>query len=244
MSPVLRAELRKLRRTRSLWAVPVVAAALSTIGATLLISLMKTADLADRLSEHGPLRFGPTNTGLVLLVFGIRVFADETQHRTLASTYVAAPRRRRVLLAKLAVAAGVAVAYCFAVFALVVPITLVGIHARHVPMTADLGATAALLARTAFAMAITAAIGVAVAAIGRNRALVLVASLAWLALVEDVTGALLKIPELLPGAVVSAVVSGTGGPDSRRAPGAGALLLAFGVAATVAAMSRLGDDVT
>jgi hypothetical protein len=96
-------------------------------------------------------------------------------------------------------------------------------------MSADWGATAGLLARTSLAMAVTAAMGVALAAIARNRAVVLVAALAWLALLEDLVGALLKVPELLPGAVVRALVAGNGGGDALGAGPAALLLLAIAV---------------
>ena len=243
MKTVLLAELRKLRLTRSLWAVPVAGAALSVVGALLFVGLLDGQDLADRLSEHGPLRFGPTNIGLILLVFGIRVFADEVHHHTLASTYIAVPQRRSVLAAKALVAAGVAVAFCASVFVLVVPVTLAGAAIRDIPMSADWGATAGLLARTSLAMAVTAAMGVALAAIARNRAVVLVAALAWLALLEDLVGALLKVPELLPGAVVRALVAGNGGGDALGAGPAALMLLAIGGVAAAVAITRLHDDV-
>lgn len=243
MTTLLRAELRKLRLTRSLWAVPVGGALLSIVGSVLVISFFKPQDLAQNLSEHGPLRFGPTNVGLILIVFAIRVFADETQHHTLASTYIAAPRRRRVLAAKAVVVASVAAGFCPAVFGLVVPITLIGVGARDLAMTADLADTGWLLLRSMVAMTLTAVLGVALAALVRNRAVVLVATLVWLALLENLVGALLKIPEVLPGAVVGALVSGTGGRGALGPGTAAVVLLATAAAAMVAALARLNDDV-
>jgi ABC-2 type transport system permease protein len=226
-----------------LWVVPVAGVVLSVVGSVLVISAFKDQDLAGRLSEHGPLRFGPTNLGLILLVFGIRVFADESHHHTLAATYIAAPRRRRVFAAKAIVAAGVAAAVCGAVFALVVPVTLVGAGVRGISMSADWAATSALLLRTVLAMTMTAVVGVACAAIARNRAVVLVGALLWLALLESVVGAMLKIPELLPGAVVRAVISGHGGSDALAAGPAALVLLAICAASLVPAIARLDDDV-
>jgi len=243
MRTALVAELRKFRFTRSLWALLVAGAALSVVGAALVIGFFKSQDLADHLSAHGPLRFGPTNIGLILLVFAIRVFADETHHHTLASTYIATPQRRRVLVAKATVAACAAVAFCVFVFALVIPITLVGIRARDIPMTIDIAATGGLLLRTTAAMTLTVVIGVALAAVVRNRAFVLVVSLAWLSLGENVAGALLGMPELLPGAAVRALVSGSGGRDALSAAPAGLVLLALATAAMLAALTRLNDDV-
>jgi hypothetical protein len=239
----LRAELRKLRFTRSLWAIPAVGALVSITGSGVVIALLDERELAARLSEHGPLRFGPTNVGLVLLLFGIRLFADETHHHTLGSTYIAVPDRRSVLIAKALVAAGVAVGLCIGVFALVVPITIVGVAARDLPMTIDLAATAGLLARTAAAMTLVSLLGVALAAIVRNRALALVACLAWVALAEDLIGAAFKIPKLLPGSAARAFVAGTGGPDALGPLAAALVLLAFTVVAAAVAVARLRSDV-
>lgn len=243
MRTAVLAELRKLRLTRSLWAVLVAGAVLSVVGAALVIGFFNSQDLAERLSVHGPLRFGPTNVGLILLVFAIRVFADETHHHTLASTYIATPQRRRVLVAKAIVAASGAIAFCVVVFALVIPITLIGISLRDIPMTVDIAATGGLLLRTTVAMTLMAVIGVALAAMVRNRTVILVVSLAWLSLGENLAGALLRIPELLPGAAVRALVSGTGGRDALSAEPAGLVLLAVATAATLAALARLNDDV-
>ena len=243
MTTALRAELRKLRFTRSLWMIPAAGALLSVVTSGLVVAFFKEADLAARVSQHGPLRFGPTNVGLILLAFGIRVFADETHHHTLASTYVARPNRVAVLSAKAIVSAGVALAFCVVVFLLVVPITLFGVAVRDLPMTIDMAATAGLLARTSMAMALTALLGVALAATVRNRAVVLVACLVWLALLENLVGSLFKIPELLPGAVVRAVVSGSGGPDALSTLGAALVLLTFAAAAGSLAVTRLRHDV-
>jgi hypothetical protein len=243
MTTLLRAEFRKLRFTRSLWAIPAVGAFVSMAGSVLFVAFAEEPDIARRLSEHNALRFGPTNVGLILLVFGIRLFADETHHHTLASTYVAAPHRRRVLAAKAAVAAIVAFAFSVAVFAVVIPTTLIGVNSRDLPMAIDVAATAGLLLRTTVAMILVTVLGTTLAAIIRNRAVVLVACLVWLAFAENLVGALFKIPEMLPGAVIRALVAGTGGPDALNAPAAALLMLGLTATAAAAATVRLSHDV-
>lgn len=243
MNTLLRTEFRKLRFTRSLWAIPVVGAFVSIVPSVLFVALAKEPDIASRLSEYNALRFGPTNVGLILLVFGIRLFADETHHHTLASTYVATPNRRRVLAAKATAAAIVAAVFCVAVFALVIPATLIGVNRRNLPMTIDVAATTGLLLRTTIAMIFLTVLGTTLAAIVRNRAVILVACLVWLAFAENLIGALFKIPELLPGAAIRALVSGTGGPDTLNAPAAALLLLGLTATTAAAATLRLRHDV-
>jgi ABC-2 type transport system permease protein len=243
MSTTWRTEVRKLRHTRSLWTVPVIGAAISLVGSGLFISFLKVTDLADRLSEHGPLRFGPTNTGLLLAVLAIRIVGDEAHHGTLPATYIATPARLRVLAAKAAVAVGATVAFCVVVLGTVLAITLVGIEVRDLPMTVDLGATAALFARTTVAMSCMALLGVAVATAVRNRTVALISVLVWLILLEDLFGSLLKIPELLPGAAVRALVAADAGPEALAAAPAAAVLALFVAAALAVAADTVRRDV-
>jgi hypothetical protein len=240
----VRAELRKLRFTRSLWALPAIAALASVVGSALLIAFLDEREVAARLSEHGPLRFGPTNVGLVLLVFGIRMFADETHHDTLASTYLAVPSRRRVLAAKATVTAAVALSFSIIVFVLVVPITIVGVEARELPMSTDLASTAGLLARTSVAMTMLALLGVVLGAIIRNRAVALVACLAWLALGENLVGSLFKVAKVLPGSAVRALVDGSGSHDLLDPIAAACALAALTAIGATVAIARLSQDVT
>ena len=243
MSTTWRAELRKLRHTRSLWAVPVVGALASVVGAGLFIAFLKVSDLADRVSEHGPLRFGPTNTGLLLAILAIRIVGDEDHHGTLPATYIATPDRLRVLAAKAAVAVATTVAFCAAVLGAALAVTLVGIEARDLPMTFDAAATAGLFARTTLAMSLLALLGVALATAIRSRTVALISLLLWLILVEDLFGTLLKIPELLPGATVQALVSADAGPEALAAGPAAALLAGFAAAALAVAAATVRRDV-
>jgi ABC-2 type transport system permease protein len=216
---------------------------LSVVGAGLFISFLEVADLADRLSEHDPLRFGPTNTGLIVAMLAIRIVGDEDHHGTLPATYIATPGRARVLAAKAAVATATTVAFCAAVLGAVSAVTLIGIEARDLPMTVDAGATAALFARTTLAMSLLALLGVALATAIRNRTVAIISVLVWLILLEDLFGSLLKIPELLPGAAVSALVSADAGPDALAAGPAAAVLTLFPAAAVAAAAVTVRRDV-
>lgn len=238
-----RAEVRKLRYSRSLWAIPVVGALVSVVGSGLFISLIKVSEFADRLSEHGPLRFGPTNTGLLLAVLAIRIVGDEDHHGTLPATYIATPSRVRVLAAKAAVAIAATLTFCIVVLGSVLAVTLVGIEVRHVPMVVDTGATAALFARTALAMSLMALVGVALATAIRNRTVVLISVLVWLILIEDLLGSLFKVPELLPGAAARALVTADAGPEALAAAPAAAVLALFAAAALAVAAVTVRRDV-
>lgn len=242
MKALLRSELRKVRWTRSLWMLPLVGVALNVIAATVLITAFKAEEFASHLSEHGPLRFGATNVGLFVVLFGIRVFGDEVQHQTLTATLVRQPHRTRVFAAKAALAAGMALLMTAAIYALVVPITVLAAGARDLPMTFDVGTTVALFGRVCVAMVLSALLGVGLATLARNRTIALVAFLLWITLGETIIGGLLKIPRYMFGAAVQSVVS-AGGSDVLPVASALALLLIVVGALTGGGLIALRRDI-
>jgi ABC-type transport system involved in multi-copper enzyme maturation permease subunit len=93
---LLRAELLKLRTTRTF-----VALTAAAVGASLLVVVL-TAALVHRFSEqeiHD--LFSSDFTGLFILLLGVMGIAGEWRHRTITSTVLAAPDRVKLLAAKL-----------------------------------------------------------------------------------------------------------------------------------------------
>lgn len=207
MTNALRSEYRKLVHTRSLLAVLLVGLLIAVAGTCLFLAIGNPNEIAVRLSDHGPLRFGPTNFGLLFVVFGVRLFTDETQHRTITSTYTRTPDRRQVLAAKTVIASATAVLFTLVVNVLVVPITVAGMRIRDLEMTYDLGPTAALAGRVTAAMVLFTTLGLFVGAILSNRTVAIVAVLVWFALAETVAGSLLRIERFLPGPVFQDLVT-------------------------------------
>lgn len=242
MKNIVRAELRKLRYTRSLLAIPIAGIAVSVAAAAVLVTAIDGSEIAGQLSGHGPLRFGPTNVGLVLVIFAIRLVTDETHHRTLPTTFIANPRRLTVLTAKALLGAACTVAVCVAIYAAVIPTTVIALDARGIPMSHDLAETAALFGRVTAAMTLVTLLGVGVAAAVRDRVVALVACVIWIALAENVVGSLLHIEHYLPTALVSALVEGTSSAGLSAAPAAAALS-AYVVVAFAAAVVSLRRDI-
>jgi ABC-type transport system involved in multi-copper enzyme maturation permease subunit len=242
MTASLRAELRKLTRTRSLVAVPVAGLVIAALGTIVFIAAGKATEIPARLSEYGPLRFGPSNFGLLLAIFGVRLFADESQHHTLAATLIRTPNRLRVLAAKVLVAVGVAAAFCGAVYLIVIPTTLVGLSIRGLTMTVDVAASAALFGRVVVATVLLTVLGVAVGTAVRNRTAALVGMIVWFTLAEDLIGGLLHVKRFLPSAAMRSLVSAS--PSAlTTAPVGAMLLLSVVAAALLAAVVALSRDV-
>ncbi|WP_229068837.1 ABC transporter permease [Actinoplanes sp. DH11] len=265
MRNLLKAEIRRMLATR-LWSGLLLAAALiggGLIGAMALV---------------GPENFDPpmpgldTGTGLRALLgilgytafvpaaAGALVVTSEYRHRTAAVTFLFAPRRGRVLAAKLAtyglvgllyglVLAGTAAAALFAVAA-----------ARGIPLGLPTATVLALFARIGLAMVVYLLIGAGVGALLRNQVTALCVVIGYLYVGEPL---LMMIPgvnalyPVLPGGATAALTDFTyladamsqqlGNPAVQLLPpAAGALLLSCyaGAAALVAVVLPLRRDIT
>jgi hypothetical protein len=242
MSDLLRAELCKLRFTRSLLAVPLAGVVIAAIGSVVMITAEKSA-VADALSAHGPLRFGPSNFGLLALLLAVRLFGDEVHHNTLGSTFIGTPRRDRVAAAKAILAVSAAVVLTAAVAAIVVPVPAIGASVRSLPMVMDYGAVLTLLVRTTGAMALFALLGLAVAVAVRNRTVAVVGVLLWIAMAEDVIGGALHVHDQLPSAAFRGMVAGGADPALPGTTASFVTLAAITLGAWVLATVALRRDV-
>ena len=178
MSALLRAELLKLRTTRTFVAL-VAAALLLSVGLTVLL-----ASLADVQSEQDVSDILLTDTSsLFILVLAAVGMTGEWRPRTITGTVLAAPDRVRLLLAKVAVYALAGV-----VLSLVVSLVALGVGSAILSsrgqVTLDAGDSFEILWRNLVTAAYAGAIGVLVGALVRNQAATIVAVLVWLLVLE------------------------------------------------------------
>jgi ABC-2 type transport system permease protein len=110
--------------------------------------------------------------GLLMLVLGIVSSAGEYRHGTITSTFLAAPDRRRVLLAKLIASAltGVLVAIASALLLLAIALPWLSADGESLASLGIGGAElAGIVARTTAYVAISAMLGVALGALLTNQ---------------------------------------------------------------------------
>ena len=117
MTALVRSELLKIRTTRAWWAYLIVIVLLTGIGTAGSIG---SAEIADRSTLSFQLDLVSTAglSVLIAIILGITIVTTEFRHGTVTPTFLAEPRRERVILSK-AIAA-VVVAIGFALLALVV----------------------------------------------------------------------------------------------------------------------------
>jgi ABC-type transport system involved in multi-copper enzyme maturation permease subunit len=204
------AELLKLRTTRSTKGV--------FLGAVLVAGLLGAATVGTAGGENAALGSAGNLANVVgasslpafvMLIVGILAMAGEYQHRTVTSTFLAAPRRGRVLAAKL-----VAIGAVGPVMAL----TIVGaaLAAALPPMWVD-GAPIDLINRPvieAFGGNLLAAtlfgvLGVSLGAVIRNQLAAVTVAIGWAFLIEGIISVFLGADTVrwMPGFAAQAVVS-------------------------------------
>jgi ABC-2 type transport system permease protein len=194
MNRLISIELLKLRTT---WGLSV------SLGITFVLTLVSVVTNIELAGKSGAPAVGTVDnvsktlsvaavTSTVMLIMGILLMAGEYRHRTILSTYLAEPRRGRVIAAKLVtvglLGAGVgAVTFGLALAEAVPLYASKGFHALPV----DVGQMwiGAILASACYGL-----LGVALGALTRNTVAAIVGGLVWTQIVE-----LLILQSLVPG---------------------------------------------
>jgi ABC-type transport system involved in multi-copper enzyme maturation permease subunit len=193
MIRLIRVELLKIRTTRTSYGLLATAAG--------LIALFSVLEASRAGTESG---VGPLDTAsglnavitagiwalLLAAVLGVTVASGEFRHSTATLTYLATPRRSRVLTAKAAAAACAG-----AVFGLVgyliaagAGLTFVAVRGYHVPVSD------ATIARYAagyiIAAALLAAVGVGLGSLIRSQLAAVIGVFVWTIVIESLVGGL------------------------------------------------------
>jgi ABC-type transport system involved in multi-copper enzyme maturation permease subunit len=178
MSPLFRAELLKLRTTRTFVALVASALALS-----LLVVGLATALSNDLTEKDVRELFTADFSGLFILLLGVMAMAGEWRHKTITSTFLAAPDRLRLLTAKtLSYAAAGAVLSLIVTLAIMAAGTLI-LSVRG-ETTIEISDLADVLWRNLVVAAVFGAFGVGIGAVVRNQVAAIVGLLVFTAAVE------------------------------------------------------------
>lgn len=206
MIALFRSELLKLRTTRT---AVVLALGLYAISVIAVVANMITSDSLDR-SVQADLPGAAGFAVLFAILFGILVMTGEYRHGTATPTFLATPRRERVLIAKtFAAAVGgltLALSALVLVYAVALPWLLVTgdsiLLFERDPLRGALGLLVA--------SAIWGALGVGVGAVVRSQVGAMIGVLVWFLILEPLVGHLSsRVSPYLPGAALGAIFEGS-----------------------------------
>jgi ABC-type transport system involved in multi-copper enzyme maturation permease subunit len=238
MSRLIRSELLKQRTTRTsplllIW----------MIGLILLVVLLHVFSLStEHLSgRDGQLKVVGWGTGIGALfaaLLGAMSMTAEIRHGTIRPTFLATPRRERVMAAKLAAGALTGLGVGLLAEALTAAIEAAGLGVRGIHIQLSVSDYAQLLVGGAAAGGLFAAIGLGVGAAVRQQVSAVIGLCVWLLLIETtLIGNLPSAGKFAPGAAAGAITGAiqTQSAGNLVAPGAGVLVLASYAAIATAA---------
>ena len=236
MKAQLRAELLKLRSTRT--GLGLFAAMIGLVLlAVLLHSLLPAEALGSRNNQLTVLGRGEFLGALFGALLGALSVTTEIRHGTIRPTFLITPRRGRVVWAKVAASVLAGAGFGLVAGGFAVAAGVAALRVRGIDVRLDGREYALLVAGSAAAAALWAAIGVGVGALVRHQVPVVVGICAWLLFVEgllvgDLAG-LGDVFKFLPGSAAAAI-SGQE-PGTLLAPAVGLVLLAVYAAAAALA---------
>lgn len=237
MSALLRAELLKLRSTRTGVGFLLAMFGLILFAVALHSFALKATSLVTRDGQMHVFGWGGLGALFAALV-GAMSFTGEIRHGTIRPTFLVTPRRGCVITAKAAASALTGVVLGLLAEAFAVGIGNAALAARGIPVRLDGGDYARLLAGGAAAAALWGPIGVGLGALLRNQVATLVGLSVWLLFLEGLLfGLLPNAARFLPGTAGASLAGVTITGDVRPliAPAAGALLLLLYLAVALAA---------
>lgn len=247
MTQLIRAELAKLRTTRT---APMLLAAMAAYAIiTVVFNVTVAGTQGNPPLDADSLRYliaSPSRvvSGAVLLV-GILAMAGEFRHQTITQTFLVTPGRGRVMAAKLVAGALTGLVFAASSTVVALAVGLPWLAAKGVP-TQLTGAVGQKLAGVLAAAALSGLLGVAVATLVRNQVAAVIAALLWFLLIEGVLPAVLRAPTLpkwLPGGATAALTDPGGQHLSMWA--GGLLLAGYGlVLAVIGSRLTLRRDIT
>ncbi len=181
-------ELYKLRTIRTPWILLIIELGLVVLGvsgyATHGIAPNDPQVTRQMLAHAGIL-------SLVSLILGVNAVAAEYRHKTITDTYLAVPRRSRVIAAKLVAYTGVGLLFGIASAAVALGSAVAWSAIKDVPLSLAGDDAWRTLAGAILWNGLFAAVGVSLGALVPNLATAVGVALAWILIVEGLVGQLL-----------------------------------------------------
>jgi len=247
MIDLLKAEILKVRSTRTALGLLIAALLIAVVPTILAVLLIPREELVQ--TEGGLIAVlgimpAASLVPVLCLVFGILSMTNEYRHGTVSYTYLTTPRRGHVIVVKLLVCAVIGAAVMLVTGVLAVVTAGLGAELRGV----DLGLTDVSqdanweflrdVALVLLTTGLATSFGVALGALIRHQVIAVAGTLIWALAVENIiTGLKPSVGEWLPFTVFLQVVVNTG--DVEAAGPSLSSLQAFAVAVAYIALASI-----
>jgi ABC-2 type transport system permease protein len=185
MTALLRAELLKLRTTRTFLALTAAAVGTSLL-ITVLVALLTEPTQDEVLSDV----FTSDTSSLFITILAVIGITGEWRHHTITSSLLAAPDRLRFLAAKTVAFAAAGLVLSVLISIAITVVGLIILTVRDLP-TPDAGELIEQIARNAVVAALLGAFGVGIGALLRNQVVAVVGLLVIGFAVDPLVAALL-----------------------------------------------------
>jgi ABC-2 type transport system permease protein len=243
---LLKAEMLKVRSTRTALGLLIAALLIAVVPTILAVLLVPKEELVTEDGLLAVLAVMPAASlvTVLCLVFGILSMTNEYRHGTISYTYLTTPRRGHVIVVKLLVCAVIGAAVMFVTGVLAVITAYIGAELRGIDLggvTSSQGTDWEFIRSVALVLLTTGmatSFGVALGALIRHQVIAVAGTLIWALAVENIiTGLKPPVGEWLPFTVFLQVVMNTGDIDTA-APSLSSLQ-AFGVALVYIALASV-----
>ena len=238
MSRLVRSELLKQRTTPTSALLMLWMAGLILLVVLLHVLSLSTAHISTGEGQLKVVGWGTSIGALFAALVGAMSITAEIRHGTIRPTFLATPRRERVIAAKLAAGALTGIAIGLLAEALTAGIEAAGLTVRGIHIQLSAGDYMQLLAGGAVAGGLFAAIGLGVGAAVRQQIGAVAGLVIWLLLIETtLIGNVPSAGKFAPGAAAGAIAGAvqTQSPSKLVAPALGVVLLALYAAIAAAA---------
>jgi hypothetical protein len=225
MGALLKAELIKLRTTRTF-----VAMTAAALGASLLVVVLTSLLNDDFSARDARDLFTADFTSVFILLLGVIGMSGEWRHRTITSSVLAAPDRLRMLAAKVLSYAAAGVVISVIVSVTIMAVGSIILNARDF-LAPELSELADVLWRNVVVATLFGAFGVVVGAVVRNQIAAVVGVLVLALMIEPALSGL--VPSISPygptGGAANAILEIEGfNPDEELLSPAGGVLVLLG----------------
>lgn len=253
---LIKSELRKLTYTKSFWLMTLAAIALAVLSTAptpyILSDLggeMSFGNLSDQATVD-TVYANALSAYIFAIILGILIMAGEFRHGTAVATFLAAPKRASVLVAKIIVAvfAGIFVMVVSTIFGFIGGAVALGFYPDAAAPSVEVFVNTSIAA--ILSGAVLAALGVALGTLIKNQLVAVVSALIWLFVVEPILLLfLVDAAKFFPTGLITAMLSldvdvndptngvGINTADYLDPIPAALLLVAYGVVFSVVALA-------